>query len=323
VSRSPPLALLLGLLLVAPAAAEPIAIDIHPITQFALTKAGEPRAPLAFLGGISVTSPDKRFGGFSGLDFRADGTALVESDSGVLLTARLLHEDGRLVGLADADIASLFPDGSFGRPSDDVEDLALDPADRSRGVIVRERQTDAMLTFDVVDGRPANFTSVPVDIDPRVLRSNFGLESVAYAPADSPLAGSIVTIAERPGHGRKDFSGEIIGRGDFTVARHDHFDISSIRFLPGGDLLILERRYAPAWGIAMRLRRIAGASVKAGARLDGPVIFEAGITSQIDNMEGLAVSRDASGRTILTLVSDDNHSVLQRTLILQFALVDG
>jgi hypothetical protein len=73
----------------------------------------------------------------------------------------------------------------------------------------------------------------------------------------------------------------------------------------------------------MRLRRIAGASVKAGARLDGPVIFEAGITSQIDNMEGLAVSRDASGRTILTLVSDDNHSVLQRTLILQFALVDS
>ena len=44
------------------------------------------------------------------------------------------------------------------------------------------------------------------------------------------------------------------------------------------------------------------------------------MTSQIDNMEGLAVSQDEAGRTILTLVSDDNFSILQRTLILQFAL---
>ena len=46
------------------------------------------------------------------------------------------------------------------------------------------------------------------------------------------------------------------------------------------------------------------------------------MTSQIDNMEGLAVHRDEAGRTILTLVSDDNYSILQRTLILQFALVE-
>ena len=59
---------------------------------------------------------------------------------------------------------------------------------------------------------------------------------------------------------------------------------------------------------------------KLGARLDGEVLLDAGMTSQIDNMEGLAVSEDEDGRTILTLVSDDNYSVLQRTLILQFAL---
>jgi hypothetical protein len=43
---------------------------------------------------------------------------------------------------------------------------------------------------------------------------------------------------------------------------------------------------------------------------------------QIDNMEGLAVHADEAGRTILTIVSDDNHSFLQRTLILQFALAE-
>jgi hypothetical protein len=96
--------------------------------------------------------------------------------------------------------------------------------------------------------------------------------------------------------------------------------VSSARILPNGDLMLLERRYAPAWGIAMRLRRIAGDTIKVGARLDGDILLDAGMTSQIDNMEGLAVSQDEAGRTILTLVSDDNFSILQRTLILQFAL---
>ena len=43
----------------------------------------------------------------------------------------------------------------------------------------------------------------------------------------------------------------------------------------------------------------------------------------IDNMEGIAVHRAASGETILTLMSDDNFSPLQRTLIMQFAMPEG
>jgi hypothetical protein len=37
-------------------------------------------------------------------------------------------------------------------------------------------------------------------------------------------------------------------------------------------------------------------------------------------MEGIAAHRGASGETIITLISDDNFSALQRTLLLQFAL---
>jgi len=51
----------------------------------------------------------------------------------------------------------------------------------------------------------------------------------------------------------------------------------------------------------------------------GDVLMEAGMTSQIDNMEGLAV-HISGGRPVLTLVSDNNSNFLQRTLILQFAL---
>ncbi len=71
----------------------------------------------------------------------------------------------------------------------------------------------------------------------------------------------------------------------------------------------------------MRIRRIPLASIKPGALVDGKPLIVADLGYQIDNMEGIAVHRNADGETILTLVSDDNFSVLQRNLLLQFALV--
>jgi hypothetical protein len=39
-------------------------------------------------------------------------------------------------------------------------------------------------------------------------------------------------------------------------------------------------------------------------------------------MEGIDAHVTPDGETVLTLVSDDNFSMLQRTLLLQFALVE-
>jgi len=60
--------------------------------------------------------------------------------------------------------------------------------------------------------------------------------------------------------------------------------------------------------------------IKPGALVDGGVVFEANMWQDTDNMEGLSVHTGPDGESILTLVSDDNFSVLQRTLLLQFAL---
>ena len=73
----------------------------------------------------------------------------------------------------------------------------------------------------------------------------------------------------------------------------------------------------------MRIRRITQAELTSGGRILGETIFEGGTQYEIDNMEGLAVHVDATGVTILTLISDDNfNTYLQRTVLLQFALVD-
>jgi hypothetical protein len=58
------------------------------------------------------------------------------------------------------------------------------------------------------------------------------------------------------------------------------------------------------------------------AVVDGLVLIEADLGDEIDNMEGLNVHRTADGEIVLTLISDDNFSPVQRTLLLQFTLAD-
>jgi hypothetical protein len=320
VNLAAPLVLLTGLCAAFAASAEPLAVKVHPIESFA--PAGEADGPLQFLGGIVVGSQDGRFGGLSGIDMPGSERALMIGDTGIVVRARLLRENGRLTGLADVEIDPLFPDGAVSKDVGDIEDIALDPRDMLHGVIVRERQANAMLSFELEDGRPANLEPQQVGADNSILRSNQGLESVAYAPAASPLAGAIVAIAERAPSGMSEIPGWIAGVGQFSIVPHDDFDISSARFLPNGDLILLERRFQPTSGLAIRLRRIEANTIAVGARLDGDILLDAGMASEIDNMEGLAVHRDDKGRIILTLVSDDNFSILQRTLILEFALTE-
>jgi hypothetical protein len=305
--------------LAAAAGAEPLDVSIRPVDRFAL--AGAEPVALEFLGGFEMSAEHPGFGGFSGIQVDGDSAFLV-SDSGDFVRARFVYEDGRLVGLAETEIDELFPDAAATKKSGDVEDIAFNPSDPSHGVVVRERQANAMLSFEMAGDRPGSFEPKTVGADNRILRSNKGLESVAYAPPASPAAGEIIAVAERPPRGAEMIPGWIAGVGAFSIVPHDGFDVSSARFLADGDLILLERRYTPGWGIAMRLRRIDGAGLAPGAVLDGPYLLNAGMTYQIDNMEGLSVHQDAVGRTILTLVSDDNFSILQRTLVLQFALAE-
>jgi hypothetical protein len=60
--------------------------------------------------------------------------------------------------------------------------------------------------------------------------------------------------------------------------------------------------------------------VQPGALVDGPVLIDVGMSHEIDNMEGLSVHRSPRGEVVLTLISDDNFSVLQRTVLLQFVM---
>jgi hypothetical protein len=159
----------------------------------------------------------------------------------------------------------------------------------------------------------------------RKLPFNKGLEALVMVPKGFALAGSLIAISERGLDSGGNIIGFLIGGklpGQFGVRRTENFDVSDAVLLPSGDLLLLERKFSLLGGIGIRIRRIALGSVAPGAVIDGPSIFNADLGNEIDNMEGIDAHVTAEGDTVLTLVSDDNFSMIPRNLLMQFTLVE-
>jgi hypothetical protein len=281
---------------------------------------------LAFRGGLQLSSPDEDFGGFSGLWCASDGADLVAvSDRGLWLTGRVARDArGRPAALTDAALAPIL--NASGRAVADTRGFDTEGLSIVDGIAhVSVERTHEVLRFDWARrGVLARGVSLSLGRQVRDLPRNRSLEAIAVAPAASPVAGQILAIAERSGDEDGPTMGLLVSEGRrqrLEVARQDGYDISDCAFLPSGDLLLLERWYSPWSGVAIRIRRVPAAEVGAGRRLEGTRILDVDMGHEIDNFEGLAVHRQA-GETRLTLISDDNFSALQRTLLMEFALVD-
>jgi hypothetical protein len=167
----------------------------------------------------------------------------------------------------------------------------------------------------------------PIPVPPGIsgLPRNKGLEAMVVVPAGLRLAGTLIAISERGLDAAGNIKAFLIGGphpGEFAIKRSDDFDISDCALLPSGDLLLLERRFNWWSGVAMRIRRVPRDAIAPGALVDGRELVVADMGFQIDNMEGLSVHRTGARDVVLTLVSDDNFSPLQRTILLQFKLVE-
>ena len=309
-----------------PKASTRIEVRAQPIEAFNPREVSQTRfGELEFRGGLILTSPYRNFGGISSIRVSPDGGGFIAlTDKGYWLRARIAYRDGRPIGITDAEMAPML--GPDGRPLSkrgwyDTESLAEDGGTLYVGI----ERVQQIVRFDYAkDGLAAR--GIPIAVPPgvRTLPANKGLECLVVPPKGQPLAGTLIAISERGLDAQGNIFGFLIGGaspGTFTVKRSDDFDITDCATTPRGDLLILERRFSWAIGVAMRIRRVALSQVKPGALLDGPALIFADMGFQIDNMEGLAVHRAATGELVLTLISDDNFSPIQRNVLLQFTLV--
>jgi hypothetical protein len=310
--------------------AAPVAIEVNarPIAYFQQRDPSRVRfGSLEFISGLALTSSFRGFGGLSALRLDSKGERFTAiSDKGDWFTGRFTYRGRQLTGLANVEAAPMLgPDGLpiAKRGWFDTESLAFDGAVAYIGI----ERVNQILRFDQFGRDGVRATGQPISAPPllRKLPFNKGLESLVFIPRTMPLGGTLMAISERGLDGAGNILAFLIGGpspGQFTVRRSNNFDISDAALLPSGALLVLERKFSLIDGIGIRIRRIALASIAPDQVVDGPSIFEADLGNEVDNMEGLDVHQTADGDTILTMISDDNFSLLQRTLLLQFKLVE-
>jgi hypothetical protein len=280
---------------------------------------------LEFRGGLVLTSPSREFGGLSGLRMEPDGKGfLAVTDTGRWLRGRLVYAGSAPAGIADAEMAPMV--GADGRRLAargwyDTESITEDAGTIYVGI----ERVHRIVKFDFAKyGLQARGVPIPVPPEFQSFPSNKSIEALAIVPKAQPLAGTLIVITEAALDAAGNNKAFLLGGpnpGAFSVKRVDDFDVTDCALLPGGDLLILERRFS-FLSSASRIRRISAGDLRPGATTNGSVLFYADLGQQIDNFEGLGIHRGAAGETILTLVSDDNFSPLQRTLLMQFTLLE-
>ena len=244
-----------------PFTGDPVPVDVRAVEQFAYYGVQSRFGDLEFRGGLVVSSDDKRFGGWSGIQVLPGGRdAVIISDLGYLLDVRLDHQGNRLSGLSVAHQMPALPGPGKGIKRNDSEDLAIG-TDGSI-VIALEEDRWQVAVRPVKGGKWDKPQMIAVPGAHRKLGINKGLESIAVIPPGLPHAGHILAIAERPARRADDeIPCWILNAGTCSIRKRDRFEITSARFLPDGDLLILERRLAPGFDLAMRLRRIPAAQI--------------------------------------------------------------
>jgi len=306
----------------------PVSIEVNarPLPAFDTRDRSRLRfGSLEYRSGLILTSPFHGFGGLSGIRLDAKGERFIAiSDKGSWFTGRIVYKGREMTGLDDVEAAPML--GPNGKPITsrgwyDSESIALDGS----FVYIGLERVNQVLRFDFSKG----FTRAASEIVPmppavRKLPNNKGLEALVWVPK-GPLAGTLIAISERGLDANGNIIAFLVGGktpGQFSVRRTDNFDVSDAVLLPSGDLLLLERKFSWLGGIGIRIRRVPLASVVPGALIDGPAIFNADLGDEIDNMEGIDAHVTPEGDTVLTMVSDDNFSLIQRNLLLQFTLVE-
>lgn len=316
-----------------PAAAEPpyhsapqqIEVRAQAIEAFDPREVSRKRfGALEFRGGLVLESKASEFGGISGFRVSPDGQHFVSvTDRGYWLRGRIVYRGSTPIAITDAEIAPML--GADGQALNrrgwyDAESLAEDGGTFYVGL----ERVQQIVRFDYgKDGLLARGHPIAVPGAVKSLASNQSLECLAMPPKGSSHAGTLLAVAERGADSKGNRLAFMIGAKDgaFSLVRRGDMGVSDCVIAPDDKLLILERGFSWTAGISMRIRSIPLADIKPGATVDGPELIFADMAYQIDNMEGLAVHRASDGTVVLTMISDDNFSPLQRTVLLQFALI--
>lgn len=272
-----------------------------------------PAAELVPRGIYYWAEPQQGFGGFSGLAMSPDGASfLTVSDVGWLVRARLDRDAGGRVRSIVTEWRDRFLDNR-GKPVNTFNADAEAIAVAGDGTVYVGFESYARIAalhppdmMPMAQNRWDRF---------RALWGNAGFEALAILPE-----GELIAVLEEPVQGRirtlvgkdKDW------RDGPTLPASDGFVTADAAFGPDGLFYLLERRFAYSAGYATRIRRFP---FDAGIFGPDETLLETK-PGALDNMEGISLWRDTTGRTVISLISDDNFLPIQNTLLVEYDLVE-
>ncbi len=271
---------------------------------------------------VTLSSSEPRFGGWSGVSLR-DGELTAVSDRGYWLRVQAEQPPPNEPGPDGVTLSEprfgVLP-GLDGAPlrrgqMRDAEEIVALP---DGGHLVTFEREHRLWLYPPAD---PPFSAPPVAVplpDNHGAAYNSGFEAMARLP-DGRL---ILLLEGDSGHGRTTgWIGTPAGSATtfdwqpLELALSGGYRPTGAAVAANGDLLVLERYFAIPFGFASRVRRIPAETLAAGAVLDGPVVLDLGQPPVNDNFEGIAAAALPDGSTRVVLISDDNYSGLQRTLL--------
>jgi hypothetical protein len=228
------------------------------------------------------------------------------TDAGDLVRGRLrLDRAGRLQGVDSLRYRRLtLMDGAtiVDKTDGDAEGLFLGADDAVAVAFERRHRLWSYGPLSAIADRPTQLAIPDFAFSP-----NDGLEAVSVRPGGWRAAGESGGVWDCTTRGCAVVTpppAEPIPDSEYRVTGMDRD--------PGGDgYWVVERRFRPPVDARGRIRRMAADGTL------GPVLVELSLPSTVDNFEGIAAEARNDG-VRLYILSDDNSSARQRTLLLGF-----
>ena len=323
-----------------------IALKAEPVPLQGLNPARKTIGALSFVAGFHLTSDEARFGGLSGIDVLEDGNLLAVSDKGDFVWIDLA-EDGatpkaaRLSAMSDAKGKPLPSKGEG-----DAEGLAV-----TDGLALVSFEGDhRVLAYDI-GACSAAARGVPLrwSLPKAFARSkltvggNQGVEALAMTPEGYLFAGiemkvgAASPLSARPVERGPDFNlkigenaPEVVGLDLLAAGDHGQ-DVRAFSLhrstspLANNAITVMEtyfERYLDQANLPARV--VSEADERSHNRFrptSARTLAQMNVMLTIDNFEGIAAKELPDGRVRLFIVSDDNFSTSQRTLLMVFDVV--
>lgn len=275
--------------------------------------------PLSLAGAWQLTSSNSAFGGYSALVPVNSGELLAFSDRGYFLrfakpgTASAMPEFG-----------SALPASDRTKTSRDVEAATFDPATGRVWLALERRNAVARYHPGKTGGA---LRRIP---EWRDWSGNFGPETLVRLH-DGRFIALCECRSSWQGESRYPgflYASDPVGGGagaGFTFAGPDGYRPTDAAELPDGRVLILMRRLvwpAPA-RFAVKVVIADPADIAPGKVWRAREIADIAAPWPVDNYEGVAIEREAGGKLVAWIISDDNGAVSQRTLLLKVVIDEG